>query len=67
MITYENQNGKKNGRGERQWGVDVRLDGKIVGTIESVATGFRYAPKGRKKLAGEVFPTLAAVKASLEG
>jgi len=66
MITYENQNGKKDSRGNRQWGIDVRLEGKIVGVIESVAQGFRYVPKGRKKLAGEVYPTLAAVKRSLE-
>ena len=32
MLTYENQNGKKI-NGNRVWGIDVRLDGKIIGGI----------------------------------
>mgnify|MGYP000084113199 CR=1 FL=1 len=64
MLTYENQNGKKI-NGNRVWGIDVRLDGKIIGDIRSVATGFVYKPKNHKP--GDVFPTVAAVKRSLEG
>lgn len=64
MITYENQNGVKDSRGNRKWNINVRLDGKIVGEIIHVATGYRYKPKGRK--AGETFPSIEAVKRSLE-
>lgn len=64
MIAYENQNGKKI-RGVRSWDIDVRIDGKIVGEIKSVATGYFYKPTGSRKT-GEVFETLAAVKRSLE-
>lgn len=65
QITFENQNGRKNSRGERLWGVDVRLEGTIVGEIRNVdAFGFQYFPKGQKK-GGEIFSRLAEVKSSL--
>jgi len=54
-ITYKQQ---KNGQA-------VYLDGKRVGTIWRVATGWSYFPKGQKK-GGETFPSLAKVKASIE-
>lgn len=63
MITYENQNGKKVG-GVRLWGIDVRLDGRIVGDIRMNVNGYFYKPTGRKP--GETFPTIEAVKRSLE-
>lgn len=64
MISYENQNGKRDSKGDRHWDIDVRLDGKIVGEIRRVATGYCYKPKGRKP--GDVFPSVEAVKQSLE-
>lgn len=64
MITFENQNGRKSSRGERLWGLDVRLEGKIVGEIRSVATGFQYFPKGQKK-GGDIFPTIGKVIQSI--
>lgn len=64
MITYENQNGKKI-RGVRSWDINVRLDGKIVGEIKSLYTGYGYKPTGIRNI-GEVFETLADVKRSLE-
>lgn len=67
MITYENQNGAKNARGVRQWNINVRLDGKLVGQILSVAGGYRYKPNGTRTIGGLIYPTLAEVKASIEG
>lgn len=64
MITYENQNGKIVNK-TRHWNIDVRLDGRLIGEIISAATGFYYKPKGSKP--GDTFPTVAAVKRSLEG
>jgi hypothetical protein len=62
-ITYENQNGRKIGR-TRMWGIDVRLDGKLIGDIRQNAEGWYYKPTGRKP--GETFPTLLSLKESLE-
>lgn len=46
--------------------VTVYLDGQPVGDIlEASGGGFRYYPKGSDH-PGEVFPTVAAVKASIE-
>lgn len=47
--------------------VDVLLDGKIVGRINQVINGWQYSPAGRKKFAGEIFPTLFECKKSLLG
>ncbi len=66
MITFENQNGRKNGKGERLWNIDVRLEGKIVGEIRTVANGYQYFPKGQRK-GGDVFPDLASVKRDIIG
>ena len=62
-ITYENQNGKRIGV-KRHWDIDVRLNGKIVGQILSVATGYCYKPTKGK--VGAIFPTIEALKQSLE-
>lgn len=63
MITYENQNGRRIG-GTPRYDIDVRLDGKLVGMIRSVATGWYYKPlKGKS---GDIWPTLKDVKRSLE-
>ena len=47
---------------------DVRLDGKLVGHIESCTEGYRYAVKGAKQASdyGEPFATIREVKDSLE-
>ena len=48
--------------------VIVKLDGKVVGTIKEVPTGYQYFPKGSKTAGGGViFATLGDVKYSLEG
>jgi len=50
---------------------EVRLDGKLVGTIKPVkglhgaTIGFAYFPKGGSKDHGEVFRTVERVKATL--
>lgn len=45
---------------------NVKLDGKMVGTIRSLESGnWKYFPKGNTT-GGEEFESLAAVKASLE-
>ncbi len=48
----------------------VKLDGKLVGVIKRSGDdrgyGWRYFPKG-DRIGGQVFPTLAACKRSLEG
>lgn len=70
MITYQED---PQGKGP---GIVVRLDGKIVGSIMKVqrkpatpssgyGDGWAYRPKGG--LLGEIFPTVAQVKKSLEG
>lgn len=64
-ITYEDQNGTRDSRGNRKWDINVRLGGKIVGAIVRLADGYAYKPTGRKH--GDVFPTLEACKASVEG
>lgn len=46
-------------------GIRVLLEKKIVGIITTVSGGFQYQPKGSKNL-GDVFPTVEAVKRSLE-
>jgi len=66
MIIFEAQNGRKDSRGNRLWNIDVRLDGKIVGEIRSIANGFQYFPKGQKK-GSEIFESLSAIKKSLIG
>ena len=54
MITYENV-------------INVRLDGKTIGTIKEVDGGYQYYPKGHgKSWAGDVYPTIKEVKDSLE-
>lgn len=65
MISYRDQNGRKNSKGDRLWNVDVLLEGKIVGEIRHVATGYVYFPKGQRT-GGETFDTLALCKKSLE-
>jgi hypothetical protein len=62
-FRYEPENGEKV-RGERRWGIKVFLDGKLVGRIRSVATGYQYAPKGHRW--GEAHLTLSSLKADLE-
>jgi len=56
MITYQPFLG----------GVRVMLDGKRIGVIQNArAGGYFYQPVGSKAV-GETFPTVAAVKRSLE-
>lgn len=43
----------------------VRLGGKIIGEIRRSPQGFYYKVKGNKAV-GEIFPTLAQCKQSLE-
>lgn len=43
----------------------VKLDGRIAGRIEKRKQGFQYIPKGMKT-GGEIFPSLEALKKSLE-
>ena len=43
----------------------VRLSGKIIGEIRRSPQGFYYKVKGNKAV-GEIFPTLAQCKQSLE-
>jgi len=56
MITYKTL---PNGN------VKVYLDNKFVGTIKPISQSFAYYPQG-SKTAGEILPTIAAVKATLE-
>lgn len=44
----------------------VVLDNKVVGHINPKGDGFQYVPKGSPKMAGLVYKTIDAVKASLE-
>ena len=55
-------------------GLNVKLDGRKVGEIVPVSEGWRllgwrYEPKAASgaKYAGETFPTVEAVKRSIEG
>lgn len=43
----------------------VYLDGIRIGEIRVVSGGFQYFPRGQK-IGGDIFPTLAEVKRSLE-
>jgi len=45
--------------------VRVLLDGKVVGTIGRIAHGYAYYPSNSRSY-GEVLPTLAMIKATLE-
>ena len=55
-ITYKNS----------PQGFKVYLDGKLTGIIKQRIDGFVYWPKGAKS-PSEPFPTLAAMKRSIEG
>lgn len=56
MITYE----------EKTFTVNVRLDGKIVGIIRKFDEGYAYCPGMSYKRRGDIFPTIAECKKSLE-
>ena len=56
MITYKPQNHSSTA---------AFLDGRRVGTINPVNKGYQYLPIGSKK-GGHVFPTVSAVKRSIE-
>lgn len=45
--------------------IRVLLENKHVGDIIKAEGGYQYMPKGRKKFAGDTYPTLTAVKQSL--
>lgn len=45
--------------------VVVRLEGKHVGYIRKIGSGWQYFPLGKNE-GGELFPTLDACKTSLE-
>lgn len=49
--------------------IRVRLDGKFIGEIREVETGFQYWPQGLKKHADpfDVFPEVSGVKTTIEG
>lgn len=58
MITYKIKSATN---------IQVRLDGKVVGSIIQSGTGFQYVPKGvKKEKGGEIFPTIRQVKDSIE-
>lgn len=59
MIEYEYTEGRHDAP------VRVRLDGKIVGTIQPVLNGWRYYPKGSKE-GGQAYSTIGEVQRSLE-
>lgn len=44
---------------------DVRLSGRIVGSIAPVVGGWQYVPKGQRE-GREVYPTFALCQASIE-
>jgi hypothetical protein len=46
--------------------VQVKLDGKVIGTIKQNKQGFAYHPKGNSKHCGETFATIEQVKKTLE-
>lgn len=45
--------------------IQVKLDGRIIGTIKPKDGGFAYYPKGWKE-SGDVFKTISEVKRSIE-
>lgn len=45
--------------------IRVSLEGKQTGTIRKVTHGFAYFPLG-SKTPGEILPTIAEIKATLE-
>jgi hypothetical protein len=62
MIEYREVEGLRG-----SWRIEVRLDGKLTGTIRLAEGGFRYFPKGSKRgHAGELFKTVREVQRSLE-
>lgn len=61
MIEYLYQEGVRACEKEP---LKVRMDGRVVGEIRKVASGYQYFPKGRSE-GGEVFPTVQAVQDSL--
>lgn len=63
MITYKSRV-VKYGLGIREI-VSVILDGKRVGVIRKEQGGWRYWPKDTDR-GGELYPSLAAAKKSLE-
>ena len=65
MITYEKRTfGKVPAKTEYV----VRLDRRMAGRIRPFEGGYRYEPKGAlNSMMGETLPTVAAVKASIEG
>ena len=63
MITYKEQHETY---GKNRWLiVHVLLGGKRVGVIRKETDGWRYWPKG-SDTGGQLFPSIAAVKKSLE-
>jgi hypothetical protein len=57
-------------RRNRSSRIDVYLDRKWIGSIKPAqdASGFFYQPKSTgAKIRGDIFPTIAEVKRSLEG
>lgn len=63
-FSYENQNGRRDQRGNRMWNIDVRVDGAIVGEIIRLADGYAFRPKGKR--AGQTHPTLDECKSAIE-
>jgi hypothetical protein len=47
------------------WRVNVKLDGKVIGSIRIVQGGFTYFPRNSRQH-GEVFKSVAEVQRSLE-
>lgn len=49
--------------------LNVSVEGRLRGKIKPCIGGYRYEPMGvtMESMMGEVFPTVAAVKASIEG
>lgn len=64
-ITYEFAKADDARRTHPFGPVVVRLDGRVVGKIWAVSSGYQYRPKNAG-VGGDVFPTLAACQASLE-
>lgn len=61
-ITYRHD-------GLKPFKITVKLSGKVVGHIKKsdVQPGYFYQPKGAKFITGGTFPTVEAVKRSIEG
>ena len=47
--------------------ITVYLDGKKVGTIIQLSTGFGYCPKGQSIGKAIIYPSLKECKQSIEG